>query len=135
MSKEDVKKIRSAYESMLEDGSANKKVDMSMVTEPSVENIESGLGDKIEAAQSAMTKKDDGIIEEEHHNDYTEHDNYIDQRMNSLKTKLSEKKGAPRIKIGALTRANQEISSLKKRVEKLEEALMLVMETHEQLIG
>lgn len=134
MSKEDVKKIRSAYESMLEDGSANKKVDMSMVVEPSVENIESGLGDRIEAAESSMTKKDD-VIEEEQHNDYTEHDNYIDQRMNSLKTKLSEKKGAPRIKIGALTRANQEISSLKKRVEKLEEALMLVMETHEQLIG
>ena len=133
MSTEDVKKIRSAYEQMLEDGSANKEVDMSMMVEPDVKVAEGGLGDRTETAQPSRTEKD--VVREEEHNDYSAHDSYIDQRMSSLKNKLTEKKNSPRVKIGALTRANNDIASLKKRVEKLEEALMLVMDTHEQLIG
>jgi len=131
MSKEDVKNIRSAYEKMLEDGSANKKVDMSMLVEPDVTTIE-GLGDQIEKPVQQQPKEE--VNDDTDYTDYSEHDNYMEQRINSLRKKMNEKKG---IKTGGTlkTKTSREIDALKKRVEKLEEALMLVMETHENLIG
>lgn len=137
MSKEDVKAIKSAYEKMLEDGTANKKIDMSMMVEPDVSTIE-GLGDQIED-QSPFPRERQPEQEQEQeqfdHTDYSKHDSYIEQRISSLRNKMNEKKGIKTSGGGALSKANREIASLKKRVEKLEEALMLIMETHENLLG
>ena len=124
MSTNDVINIKSAYEKMLEDGSANRKVDMSMVVEPDVGTAE-GLGDKVnETAQPRQPEQ-----EQDNHTDYTEHDSHIQGRIDSLRTKMNGVKSKK-------VRNNEarEIASLKKRVEKLEEALMLVMETHEKLL-
>lgn len=134
MSVEDVKNIRSAYERMLQDGSAFKEVDMSMMTEPNVAMAEGkGLGDRVQETAQPRQGRDTPPEEYEHHTDYTEHDSYVQQRIDRLRAKM---KGGGRVnESGGVSNTSKEIVKLKKRVEKLEEALMLVMETHEKLLG
>jgi hypothetical protein len=127
MSVEDVKKIRNAYEQMLKDGTAFKEVDMSMMVEPDVSMAQGSLGDKIETPSKP---KEEPV--NERNDDYTEHDNYMQQRINSLRAKM---KGGGRVNESGNSNMAKEVMALKKRVQKLEEALMLVMETHEKILG
>jgi len=127
MSVEDVKKIRSAYERMLQDGTAFKEVDMSMMVEPDVSMAQGSLGDRVETPSKP---KEEPV--NERNDDYTEHDNYMQQRINSLRAKM---KGGGRVNESGNSNMTKEVMALKKRVQKLEEALMLVMETHEKILG
>lgn len=129
MSVEEVKKIRSAYERMLEDGTAFKEVDMSMVVEPNISMAEGNtLGDKIE--KRPTTSNPEPVHET--YTDYSEHDSYMKQRIDSLRSKM---KGGKSTNEGVImSSTKKELIALKKRVKEIEEALMLVMETHERLI-
>ena len=132
MSTEDVKKIRSAYERMLKDGTAFREVDMSMMTEPDVSMAQGNtLGDRIEETAQARHGVDAPPEEYDHHTDYTEHDSYIQQRINRLRSKINGGK----VNESGSSNMAKEVMSLKKRVKDLEEALMLVMDTHEKLLG
>ena len=132
MSVEDVKNIRSAYERMLADGSAFREVDMSMMTEPNVEIAKGApLGDRVNETAQPRQGRDTPPEDYEHHTDYTEHDSYIQDRINRLRAKM---KGGRVNEGGGASNTSKELLKLKKRVEKLEEALMIVMETHEKLL-
>ena len=63
---------------------------------------------------------------EEDHTDWSAVDEAMQKRMDSLRAKVKGK-----------TNQNEsaEIAKLKKRIKRLEEALMLVMETHEKLLS
>lgn len=128
MSKEDNRGMIDAYQQMLQDGTAFKEVDTSMLTSPSMSEAEGAgagehiksepLGDKIETP--------DG---EEYHNDYSDYDSVMEQRINKFRQKTSgagtgklERKGKSRLVM------------LEKKVAQLEQAMMLIMETHEQLL-
>ena len=121
MSVEDVKKIKSAYEKMFEDGSAYKKINMPMVlNEPNMNEVEGKpLGEAI--------KKSSKTVEPEPEEDFSD----VDRRMQErLKARMSSLKGKTQD-----TDMVKEMNSLKQRVKTLEEALSLVMETQEKILG
>jgi hypothetical protein len=125
MSVEDVVKIKGAYEKMLQDGSAFKKIDMPLVMEPNLAEAEHGLGDKVDNTQ---LKENNQPQEEEY--DWSAVDEAMQRRMNSLKAKMNDQS------TGQLNSSDaKRITMLEKKVAKLEQALMLVMETHERLLG
>ena len=124
MSKKDNRKMISAYEKMLQDGTAFKEVDLTMHSEPSM----------VDAGGSAMlgepineNDKDSNIVEDD---GYGEFDSIMEQKMSNLRQKAGNRTGGTR----GTHNSNSEIMSLKKRVKRLEEALVLVMETQTTLI-
>lgn len=130
MSIEDVKKIRNAYEQMLKDGTAFKEVDMSMVVEPDVGIAQgSPLGDAINETPAPQKHIQPEVDD---HTDYTAHDSYMRQRIDSLRSKMRGGSGTNEGVVMSSTK--KELIALKKRVKEIEEALMLVMETHERLM-
>lgn len=137
MSKEENRKMISAYEKMLQDGTAFKQVDMTMHTEPDMSEATGSRGGEPINTQISDNPMGEVIDEsgggqnEYVDEGYSEFDSVMEQRMNSLRNKVRGRSG------GTVTSPNQnkEIASLKKRVARLEEALALVMETHEKLLG
>lgn len=115
----------SAYEKMLKDGTAFKKIDMNRIAAQQYAQVESDLVDKPLGDPIKESIKENGL--EEDHTDWSAVDEAMQRRMNALKEKM---KGSEKKSTNELT----EITKLKRRVEKLEEALMLVMETHEKLL-
>jgi len=117
-----------AYEKMLKDGTANKKIDMNRIQNQLYAGaggaVEEPLGDPI-----TEENNDNGL--EEDHTDWSAVDEAMQRRMNALKNKA---RGG-----GASTKQplneSQEITKLKARVKRLEEALMIIMETQEKLLG
>lgn len=120
-----------AYEEMLKSGQAFKKIDMkkigrqlnaeatrgASINERNVEN--ELLGEEVPT--NSKLEDDD--------TDWSDVDEGMQRRINSLKSKINDHKKKTFIK------ENTEIEKLKKRVATLEEALMLVMKTHEELLG
>lgn len=130
MSKEENRGMIDAYQQMLKDGTAFKEVDIGMLTEPDISEASgvatrdvipeaNPLGDKVETP------------ERQYHNDYSEYDSVMEQRINRLRQKTSGRNTGT----GTLERKGKSrLALLEKKVAQLEEALMLVMETHEQLL-
>jgi len=124
MSKEDNRKMISAYEKMLADGTAFREVDLTMHDQPDVGQAsgainESPLGDQVPNKDTTVdSSPDDG---------YGEFDSVMEQRMDALRRKASGSSGGK-------NPPQNGISGLRKRIEKLEEALLLVMETQTKLI-
>jgi len=118
-----------AYRKMLEDGSAFKEVDMTMHTEPDImeaQGVGNNLGERVEDNSS------NAVQENERNDNYEEFDSAMEERINNLKSKI--KNGGKITTTGTLkTPTQKKIMALEKRVQKLEEALMLVMETQSQL--
>lgn len=119
MSREENRKMISAYEKMLQDGTAFKKVDTSMLSEPDLavatgQINDSPLGDPIAANRSPSSPivEDDG---------YGQFDSLMEKRMHELRASGNK-------------HSNNEFLNLKKRVKRLEEAITLVMETQTKLI-
>lgn len=123
----------SAYMKMFEDGSAFKKFDMdkiaiqqyaeaNMSANADGKDVSAPLGDI--AQPNHKVNYNSGL--EEDHTDWSVVDEAMQKRMNSLRAKMKGK-----------TNQNEsdEIAKLKKRIKRLEEALMLVMETHEKLLS
>lgn len=125
----------SAYEKMLQDGSAFKKIDMNKIAAQEYAkagmSTGSGGGDiDIPLGEPAPMREDSNM--EEDHTDWSAVDEAMERRVKSLRNKMNGSKG--NTKIGkVMTPAQREIEALKKRVAKLEEALITIMEVHEQL--
>jgi hypothetical protein len=136
MSKEKNRNIINAYEQMLKDVSAFKEVDLTMHTEPDLGEATGARGGE-PIPQISDNPMGQPINEyEEDSGNYSEFDSVMEQRMNSLRNKMQGKKGGTRGNSGGtVTISQKEFISLKTRVKRLEEALTLVMETHEQLLG
>lgn len=128
MSKEENRGMINAYEKMLKDGTAFKKVDMTMHTEPDIAVAAGERKESIELTRNPLGER----VDEMDDGSYTEFDSMMEQRINSLRNKMG---GARSGGVSGNKSTQQEILSLKKRVKQLEEALMLVMETHEKLLG
>jgi hypothetical protein len=139
MSKEENRKMISAYEKMLQDGRAFKEVDMTMHTQPDLGEATGSRETRTETQTHHISDNPMGEPLEEYENkindgdaDFTHFDSVMEQRMSSLRSKM-DNSGVRRT--GKLKTPKQEIAALKNRVAKLEEALVLVMETHEQLLS
>lgn len=128
MSREDNRKYMNAYEKMLKDGSAFKQIDMQMSESPSVGDLE--RGDSAPLGNKVNERRNDNQIVDDNDGDYSEFDSVMEQRMNKLRNKAGMSKN-----ISSGGGINKEIQILKSKVKKLEEALMLVMETQTKLIG
>jgi hypothetical protein len=119
-----------AYEKMLKDGSAFKKIDMQRIQNQMYE----GAGGAVEKPEPSMPLGEPLGEEsnlQEDHTDWSAVDEAMQRRMNALKNKA---RGG-----GASTKQplneSQEITKLKARVKRLEEALIIIMETQEKLLG
>lgn len=117
--------IISAYERMLQSGKANEKIIISQPTpdNPSGKAFGGGGFDdplKVATGEEPIGKK----INETDDSDYSE----FDSKMRNL---IEAKKK----KAGITTPDVDEFSKLKNRVKKVEEALMLIMETHTKLLN
>lgn len=120
----------SAYEKMLNDGTAFKRIDMDKIgrqmnKEASISANASGkdVGVKLDKPVGEPIKENDNFEYDD--TDFSEIDKRMMERMNSLKSKMKKTPSK---------NENKEIAKLKKRVKRLEEALMLVMEVHSKLI-
>lgn len=117
----------SAYEKMLNNGTAFKEVDMTQSMEPSLADIQetsNGLGER---------NMEEKLKEEiKQHNDYRDFDSVMEQRVANLRNKI---KNPMTNKIGKIvTPTQKEIIALKERIKKLEEIVMIIMQTQEQLL-
>lgn len=123
-------KEQSAYEKMLQSGEAFKEVDMTMPMEPNLAEVQ-GMGEKIDNSNNIVeqTPAQSGPV-----SDYSHFDSVMEERVNNLKNKMNGGKVTVSKNIGRIkTPAMKEIESLKKRIEKLEEALIMVMDVQQQL--
>lgn len=124
-----------AYEKMLKDGSAFKEIDMTQHMEPNVSDAIGGGGSAITKTMGERTEIENVKEEISPRDNFDEFDSVMEQRIQSLRAKMKGE-GREVKKVGRLmTPTQKEILALKKRISKLEEALMIVMETHEQLLG
>lgn len=119
-----------AYEKMLKNGSAFKKIDMQQITNQMYNQAESGTGGMDMPLGDPVTEESHSGLEEDH-TDWSAVDAAMEKRMNALKEKMNN--GGKKTK--KPLNESQEIAKLKKRIERLEEALMVIMETQEKLIG
>jgi hypothetical protein len=113
-----------AYEKMLKDGTAFKKVDMNKIANQMYAEAGAGVVDKPlgEPAQQNSNLQED-------HTDWSAVDAAMEKRMNALKDKMHGGNNKNQVN------ESNEISKLKARVKRLEEALIVVMETQEKLLG
>jgi hypothetical protein len=131
MSKEDNRGMIDAYQKMLNDGTAFKEVDTAMLTEPSITEAGGTRGEEDTPEQPLGEKVE--TPEHEYHSDYTNHDSIMEQRINSLRQKASS--GGSGGGGGELVKKGKSrLVLLEKKVEQLETAMILIMETHEQLL-
>jgi len=127
-----------AYEKMLQDGSANKVVDMTMDTKPDLgeaigktsktSNMNSSpLG---EATQNQVNDRNVYIED-----NYSAFDDHMESRINALRNKIKGNVSESGMsKVGKLmTPAQKEIQILKERISKLENVMIMIMETQAQL--
>lgn len=121
----------SAYEEMLRSGKAFERIDMNKIQNQLYAGaggaVEEPLGEPVK--ESKNENENTGLEEEDI--DWSDVDAGMQRRMNALREKM---KGG-----GASTKEkpiqeSKEIYKLKKRVAKLEEAMIIIMESQEQII-
>jgi len=119
-----------AYDKMLKDGTAFKDVDMTMNSNPNMAEAQ-GIGVQETSAPlgEVVNNGDDGDRDVVNDNDYSKFDSVMEQKMANLRNKAGMSSGRTN------KTSNNEMEKLKRRVKKLEEALMLVIETQTKLIG
>lgn len=118
-----------AYEKMFKDGSAFKKFDMQKIQNQ--QYAEAGISERSNG-RDVSQPLGDPIREshmEEDHTDWSAVDEAMQKRMDALRAKA--KGGSTKQPVDE----SLEIKKLKRRVKQLEEAMMLIMETHEKLLG
>jgi hypothetical protein len=116
-----------AYEKMLKDGSAFKKIDMNKIQN----QMYAGAGGAIDEAKPLGEPAPQNTNLDEDHTDWSAVDEAMQRRMNALKNKMNGGGASTKQPLNE----SQEITKLKARVKRLEEALMVVMQTQEKLLG
>lgn len=120
----------SAYQKMLKDGTAFKKIDMNKIQNQQYAQASIGAGNEensMPLGEPAPIMENSNL--EEDNTDWSAVDNAMQKRINSLRSKMDS------VTKTQIIRESEEIVKLKKRIEKLEEAMILIMETHEKMIG
>lgn len=124
-----------AYEKMLQDGTAFKKIDMSKITaqEYAGAGMAAAGGGKGVSTPLGEPEMPKNITESEYEveSDWSAVDAAMEKRVNALREKMSG--GSTNTK--QPLNESQEITKLKSRVKRLEDALIVIMETQEKLLG
>lgn len=126
-----------AYEKMLKDGSAFQQFDMKKIEAQKHKEASVAVAGNGNVPSAPLGDPVDKSVSEETHNsnlnyddtDWSDVDAGMSRRMLSLKSKINERKAA------VVNGENKRIVVLEKKVKKLEKALMLIMESHEQLMS
>lgn len=117
-------KILEKYEKMFEDGSAYKPIRLSQ-PQPNMSEI-NGAVEKPDTPLGDPVNRDN--FQDEGQPDYTESDAYMQNKINEMKNKNTQGNNQN------VVVQNDVIVRLKKRVDLLEQALTLVMETQSKLL-
>lgn len=119
-------KILEKYEKMFEDGSAYKPIRLSQ-PQPSMAEVQgAGVEEKPNIPLGEQVNRDN--FQNDSQPDYTESDAYMQNKINEMKNKN------PNDNNQNVSVQNDVIVRLRKRVDLLEQALTLVMETQSKLI-
>lgn len=112
--------ILNAYESMFEDGSAYKPIQIKQET-PTVSSAEGkGGGEPLGNILENNNRNDD-----DGEPDFSEFDRRMAKRVNGIRSRINE---------GGSNGSSEEIMELKNRVKLLEQALAMIMATQTKLI-
>jgi len=119
-----------AYEKMLADGSANRKI---VISQPTPENPTGsqfgGDADGLSVATKGDTALGDRVIREveevDPHGDYTHFDNQMQKMIDEKKRAASG---------GTTVNQNSDLSKITKRLDMIEKTLGLIMETHKLIL-
>ena len=117
----------SAYEKMLKDGTAFKKIDMQRIQNQ--QYAQAGIGTEVTPTAPKPEPLGSPAQEnrlEEDHTDFSAVDNAMQKKINALREKMNPGKQT--------VNESEEIAKLKTRIKKLEEAVMLIMESHTKLL-
>ena len=118
-------KILEKYEKMFEDGSAYKPIRLSQ-PQPSMSEINNTVEEKSDIPLGEQVNRDN--FQDEGNPDYSESDAYMQNKINEMRNKN------PHNNNDNVNVRIDELERLKKRVDLLEQALTLVMETQSKLI-
>ena len=127
----DNKKISEEYEKMFEDGSAYKPIHITQ-PRPSMAEAMGGGGRRTETPLGDRAENNQQIVDEQTGPDYTEFDNHMQERVNKMKQMHNNNSN---VNVQNNGYSKKEFDRLEKRVEMLEQALSLVMETQKKLIA
>jgi len=119
-------KILEKYEKMFEDGSAFKPIHINQ-PEPSIGSITGAVEEKPNIPLGQQVVKEEFM--DDPHTDYTHFDETMQSRINEMRNKNPHNNN-PNVSV----QNNGDYRKLEKRIEMLEQALTLVMETQTKLI-
>lgn len=131
----------SAYEKMLKDGSAFKRINMQKIQNQQYARAGMGGHDNdVHSGQSSpLGESTVGSQLEDDHTDFSAVDEAMQRRINALKEKMNSKPQVrhpvPMLSTEMATGGTEDIVKLKRRVKQLEEAVMLLMKTQSKLLG
>ena len=117
-------KILEKYEQMFKDGSAYQPIHLNQPT-PDLTSITGEVEEKTNIPLGQQVEKD--VFMEDQHTDYSEFDATMQQKINEVRSKTQGNN--PNVSV-----QNDEFKKLTRRVELLEQALQLVMETQTKLL-
>ena len=121
-------RILEKYEQMFEDGSAFKPIHLSQ-PQPNMSEV-TGAGAEVPDTPLGDPVKKDQFNDDQNHADYTEFDNQMESRVNEMRDNRNMHSNTSNVGV----QNNSEVESLKKRLDLVEQALSLVMETQKTLI-
>lgn len=118
-------KILEKYEQMFEDGSAFRPIHLNQPT-PDISSITGEVEEKPNIPLGQPVEKD--VFMEDQHTDYSEFDATMQQKINEVRNKTHGNN--PNVSV----QNNDEFAKLVRRIELLEQALQLVMETQTKML-
>lgn len=123
-------KILEKYEKMFEDGSAYQPIHLNQ-PEPSIASITGAVEEKPDMPLGDQVVREEFM--DDPHKDYTESDAYMQQRVDEIRNKRGNTTMHDNNQ-NVRVQNNGDYRKLEKRIEMLEQALTLVMETQTKLI-
>lgn len=121
-------RILEKYEQMFKDGSAYKPIHLSQPM-PNVSEVTGAVDEKPAAPLGEQVKRDN--FQEEPVTDYSQFDSEMQQRVNEMRNKNQNVSNNQNVSV----QNNGDYKRLEKRMELIEQALSLVMETQKKLIA
>ena len=119
-------KILAKYEKMFEDGFP-EPIHLSQ-PQPNMSEMNGAAEEKPNTPLGEPVKKENFQDDESHQPDYTESDAYMEGKINEMRNRGTQDNN-PNVPV-----QNDVIERLKKRIDLLEQALTLVMETQSKMI-